>query len=127
MIVAGIGCRRGCSTEAILDVVAEALRRAALEGDMLGGLAAPAFKRDEPGLPAAALALGLPLRWIAADALARMQPRCVTRSAAAAAAHGVASVAEASALAGAGTGARLTLPRVASRIATCALAEGEGP
>ncbi len=83
-------------------------------------LAAPAWKRDEPGLIEAAQLLGLPLRFVEPDAMAAVQPLCPTQSAAVARATGLASVAEAAALA---SGGRLTQPRVAAGGATCALAE----
>jgi cobalt-precorrin 5A hydrolase len=71
----------------------------------------------------AAARLGLSLVMIGADALAAAQPRCPTRSEAAARAVGVGSVAEGCALAASGAGGRLLLPRVAHGGATCALAE----
>ncbi len=70
--------------------------------------------------------LGLPLTFLDHDALAAASVRAVTRSARAMAETGLASVAEAAALAGAGPGSRLLLPRVASAAATCALAVAEG-
>lgn len=85
-------------------------------------LAAPSFKRGEAGLAAAGV-LGLELVLVEDAALAAMQARCPTRSAVARAAVGVGSVAEGSALAAAGPGGRLLLPRIASAAATCALAE----
>ena len=60
---------------------------------------------------------------VADAALAAAQPGCVTRSAAAERVVGVGSVAEGSALAAAGPGGTLLLPRIASARATCALAE----
>ena len=112
MIVAGLGCRRGC---AAADIVA--LVRA------LGGadaLAAPEWKRDEAGLLAAAQTLGLPLRFVGRAALEAVQARCPTRSAVALQAVGVASVAEAAALA---SGGRLIQARVALGGATGAMAD----
>ena len=124
MIVAGIGCRRHTSSDAIAALVREA-------GMQMGGtatlLAAPWFKADEPGLAGAATLLGLPLVLIDAAALARAQADCPTPSAAAYAATGFASVAEACALAAAGPGGRLVLPRIATPFATCALAESSTP
>ncbi len=111
MIVAGIGCRRGCPAEAIIALVHQA-----------GGadiLAAPSWKRDEPGLLEAARLLGLPLRFVDLEAMAALQPLCPTQSAAVARATGLASVAEAAALA---SGGRLTRPRIAAGGATCAVA-----
>jgi cobalt-precorrin 5A hydrolase len=111
MIVAGIGCRRGCAAEEIV-----ALVRAAGPAD---ALAAPEFKRSEPGLHEAARQLGLELRFVTDSALAAAQSVCVTRSAVAERATGHASIAEAAALAGGGV---LVRPRIASANATCALA-----
>ena len=119
-VIAGIGCRRDCPAEAILAV----LRRACAEaGCEAAALAAPAFKAGEPGLREAARRLGLALIPVEAAGLAAAQARCVTRSAHAAQATGFAAVAEGSALAAAGAGGRLILPRIAGGGATCALAE----
>lgn len=117
MIVAGIGCRRGCPAEAIVAAVRAAERLAGVEVALL---AAPEFKRDEAGLHGAAAALGLPLRFVGAAALECAQAASVTRSAAALRATGFASVAEAAALAA--SGGRLLLPRTGGGPATCAVA-----
>ena len=117
MIVAGIGCRRGCSANDVVVAVRAAEARSACTAV---ALAAPDFKRDEPGLHDAAVRLGLPIRFIARDALLRAQSRCVTHSAAALDATGLSSVAEAAALAAAG--APLRLLRIQFGAATCALA-----
>ncbi len=116
MIFAGLGCRRDCSAQ---DVLA-ALDRCAAKPD---ALAAPDFKCHEPGLQAAAAALGLSLVPVARKTLEAAQSRCVTRSRAATAAVGLHSVAEAAALAAAGPGSRLLQARLAHGGATCALAE----
>ncbi len=122
VIVAGVGCRRGCPAGDVVAVVRDAERRA---GCAVGVLAAPAFKRSEAGLAEAAGMLGVPLLWVSDAELARAQPGCVTRSAAALRATGFASVAEAAALAGSRT---LLLPRIVHGAATCALATvSEGP
>jgi cobalt-precorrin 5A hydrolase len=115
-VFAGIGCRRDCAADDILAVV-----RAA--GRAVDALAAPAFKAGEAGLHAAADALGVPLIFVEPAALAAVQPLCVTRSAPAERATGVASVAEGCALAAAGPGGRLVLARITGARATCALAE----
>ena len=116
MIVAGIGCRRGCTAADILALVRVAQERA---GCRVEALAAPDFKRDEPGLHAAAGILGVGLTFLGMDALAGVQPLCPTRSDAAARARGLASVAEGAALASGGT---LLLARISGGGATCALA-----
>jgi cobalt-precorrin 5A hydrolase len=119
-IIAGMGCRRDCPAEAIISL----LRRACGEaGRTATALAVPAFKEDEVGLREAARQLGLTLILVEPALLAAAQQRCITRSVHAARTTGIASVAEGSALAAAGAGGRLILPRIAGGGATCALAE----
>jgi len=120
-VIAGIGCCRNCSTEDIVSVVG---RACAETGALVSVLAAPAFKSDETGLHEAARLLQIPLILIDVAALLAVQEHCMTRAPRAAQAVGVASVAEGCALAAAGAGGRLLLARIASRTATCALAEG---
>jgi precorrin-6Y C5,15-methyltransferase (decarboxylating) len=117
MIVAGIGCRRDCPAEDIVAIVRLAQESAACRVD---ALAAPAFKQGEPGLHDAARTLGVGLSFLAATALAGVQHLCPTRSHTAARHVGVASIAEASAIAA--SGGKLLLPRIANGRATCALA-----
>jgi cobalt-precorrin 5A hydrolase len=119
-VIAGIGCRRNCSTEDILSVVG---RASAETGMLVNILAAPTFKSDEAGLHEAARRLGVPLILIDGPALSAAQEHCMTHSPRSKQAIGVASVAEGCALAAAGSGGRLLLARIASRTATCALAE----
>ncbi len=114
MIVAGIGCRRGCDAAAIVAVV----RRAEAMAGPAEALAAPAFKQDEPGLRAAAAQLGIPLLFIGEAAMQAAQVHCVTRSAAAQRATGWPSIAEAAAI---GAGGVLLLPRLTGEGVTCAL------
>lgn len=122
MIVAGVGCRRGCSAR---DLVAAVRLAECSAGVAAAALAAPWFKSHEAGLHAAAAEMGLPLLLVEDAAMQAAQPRCPTRSAAALGATGLASVAEGAALAG--SGGALLLPRVAVGGATCALAGEVGP
>jgi cobalt-precorrin 5A hydrolase len=123
-LIAGIGCRRDCPAEAILAILDRACREA---GHQPTAMAAPEFKANERGLRLAAQHLGLPLILVDAGSLAAAQARCVTRSARTLRATGFGSVAEGSALAAAGTGGRLILPRIADDGVTCALAEVATP
>lgn len=122
MIAIGIGCRRGASKEAIAKLIAEALARASLVGEA-AALFTYEAKRSEANLIAAAGELGMPLHFLSLEALQAMADRVTTRSLAAEKALGIASVAEASALAGCGTGAHLLLPRIAGDGVTCAIAK----
>jgi cobalt-precorrin 5A hydrolase len=120
VIVAGIGCRRDCPAGDIVAVIRQA---EAVSGHVVTALAAPRFKAEEAGLREATGLIGLRLSWVEDAALAAVQPRCVTISTVAERHTGFASVAEAAALAVAGSEARLCLARIAVGGATCALAE----
>ena len=120
MIVAGLGCRTECAAEEIVALVREAEARAQCQAT---ALAAPATRARAPSLRRAAVELRLALLSIDHAAMEQAQPRCVTRSDAALRAVGLASVAEAAALAAAGPTSRLRLPRISSAHATCAIAE----
>lgn len=125
MIGIGIGCRSGARKEAILDIIAEALARTAPIGKakMLFTFIG---RKDEEGLAAAAADLGLPLVFLSREELKSVADKIATRSEAAEKALGIASVAEAAALAGCGPGAHLLLPRIAGDGVTCAIAQGDG-
>lgn len=120
MIVAGIGCRRACPATDIIAVLRTAEAQAGVSVRML---AAPTFKSHEPSLVEAASLLGLTLILVEDDAMQKAQSQCQTVSDAALRHTGHASVAEAAAIAAAGPGARLLLPRINNARATCALAE----
>ncbi|WP_406865276.1 cobalamin biosynthesis protein [Streptomyces sp. HUAS MG47] len=105
----------------------ECLRAAGPGAGRLVALATVAGKADEPGVVGAAARLGLPLRVFTAERLARIA--VPHPSAAVAAAAGTPSVAEAAALAAAGPGGLLLVPKRTSRTdgargarATCAIA-----
>ncbi len=124
MIAIGIGCRRGAARDAIVALVRQARRAAGLEQGA-AGLFSLDRKAGEAGLIAAADLLGLPLRFLPAPDLAALDALIVTRSARSEDETGIASVAEAAALAGAGPASRLVLSRIAADGVTCAIAFGE--
>ena len=123
MIVAGIGCRKGASADDIGAAIAQALDRAGFAADGIDLIATSAAKGGEPGIAAAAAALGVPLVLVPQSDLEGASPRTQTRSERVVALTGVPSVAEAAALAAGGPQARLILPRVAVGPATCALVD----
>lgn len=122
MIVAGVGFSSLVAAEDLMGLVRRAEHQAGCAAE---ALAAPDFK-DCAALRAAAAALNLPLILPGRAALAAVQPLCATHSGSAEAAVGLASVAEACALAAAGAKSRLLVPRISQGSATCALA-GERP
>jgi cobalt-precorrin 5A hydrolase len=122
MMVAGIGCRRGTSAAAIETVIAAALARAGLASGVLDVIATAAAKCHEPGIVAAASALGVRLVVVPQADLKSVGSRTASHSQRVMSLMGVPSVAEAAALAAGGADARLVVPRIAIGPATCALA-----
>ncbi len=119
-VIAGLGFRKDTLLADILSIVEVARAQC---GRAIDALAVPDFKSADEGINQAASTLALPLILISREALKGEQGRCLTRSEVARRATGHASVAEAAALAAAGDGGRLLLPRIAHARVTCALAE----
>ncbi|MEM8578193.1 MAG: cobalamin biosynthesis protein [Pseudomonadota bacterium] len=117
MIVAGFGFRSAAQTASLRDALART-------GGTPNLLATAADKASSAAFTALGAELSLPTRGV--DPAGQ---HTLTQSAASQAARGTGSVAEASALAAAGPGARLLGRRVisADRQATCALAIGAAP
>ena len=119
MKVAGLGFREGATIESLRNLLAQV----ELQGGPVAALATLPAKTCAPALRALAAERGLSVHAVTVHGV--VTP---TQSARIMALHGTGSVAEAAALAGAGTGARLVVARVASEdgMATCALAIGKG-
>jgi|BEDMetMinimDraft_2_1075160.scaffolds.fasta_scaffold01544_5 cobalt-precorrin 5A hydrolase len=122
LIAAGLGFGRRAAALSLCAALEAAAARAGARPALL---AIPAFKaeRAEAAREAAAR-LGLPLRLIPRPALLRVQPLTASRSEKARQAVGLASVAEAAALAALAAGARLLLPKWVHDGVTVALAIG---
>jgi cobalt-precorrin 5A hydrolase len=120
-VAIGVGCRLGSSADAIEALVRHALDRTPPAEPL--GIFTIEDKNTEPGLIAAARSLGLDLVFLARDALREQAPFVQTRSIRSETRFGVPSVAEAAALAGAGTGGVLIFPRIVSQGVTCAIAQ----
>jgi cobalt-precorrin 5A hydrolase len=114
----GIGCRAGASAAAIARRIGEARARAGLEIVSLHTAASV----GNPALAEAAARLGLPLHRHDEAALRHVAGRVISHSPRVAARFGVGSVAEAAALAGAGEGARLVVPKFSAEGVSCAVA-----
>jgi cobalt-precorrin 5A hydrolase len=120
MIVAGIGCRSGVTTEQVEAAIEAALKQTARVALTL--IAVPAAKSGERAIVAAVTARGVPLASISQADLEAADARTLTRSKHAQAAMNVHSVAEAAALAGAGSESELLGARIVVGPVTCALA-----
>lgn len=125
-LVAGLGCRRGCSLDELRELLRETLAEVGLDESNLTALASATLKADEDGLVALAAALDLPLALFTPQQLATCEKRLGEPSETVRAATGSASVAEAAALlqaeAQSGAPARLLVGKRRSDQATCALA-----
>lgn len=116
----GVGCRKGAAAETVAALVRRAVAAAGVEAPV--ALFTSIDKQGEPGLAEAAAALAMPLVFLPRTALVAMADAAETRSERVVALFGVPSLAETAALAGAGTGARLLVPRMAADGVTCAVA-----
>ncbi len=123
MIVVGMGWQKAALAEHALELVARSLRTAG--GVSPDYIAVPDFKVGDSLPHLVARAWGAGVLWVTHAQLRQMQAACPTGSATVMGHVGVASVAEACALAGAGAGAYLCLPRQVFCGVTCAVAEGE--
>ena len=118
-LVVGIGSQSGATADDICAAIANAEHTAGVACDCVAALARGSA--DEAVCQAAQIC-GRELRWMAVADLVARSGDCVTRSAASLAAHGVASIAEAAALAAAGPGSRLIVPRLKHARVTAAVA-----
>jgi cobalt-precorrin 5A hydrolase len=100
-LVAGIGCRRGCSARSLLQLIEDSVQSEGLTVQAITALASIDLKSSEPGLRDVADMLGVPLVLFSADELARFEPQLSHRSTVAFDATGCYGVAESAALASA--------------------------
>jgi cobalt-precorrin 5A hydrolase/precorrin-3B C17-methyltransferase len=115
-LVAGMGCNRGTSAEALRSLLIHTFVEAGLAIESLAALTTVEAKADEPGLVELAAHLGVPLVTYPAEVLAAQD--VPNPSAAPQAAVGTPSVAEASVLA---HGAALVVEKQRTADATCAV------
>ena len=127
MIVAGVGSRLEISADEVERVVRMALGVFRLPAERLEALATESEKAMDPAFVEAAQRLSVRLMGCTKAELDRVAGHVLTPSKLVLETKGVPSIAEASALVGAGRNARLLGTRVATERATCAIAVGEGP
>ena len=121
LIAIGVGCRKNCTSAAIVALV----RRALAEAGALAGereMFTLDEKEGEANVREAASALGLPLYFLSHERLLREAPRVVTPSARVERLIGLPGVAETAALAGAGPNGELIVAKIVGGGATCAIA-----
>ena len=127
ILVIGLGCRRGCPTACLLELIDSNLARHGLEIQAITALASIDLKSAEPGLLELSETLGLPLVFFSAEELSGVEGRLSHRSQASFEATSCYGVAESAALMLASrlsdTPARLAITREKNSHATFALAE----
>jgi cobalt-precorrin 5A hydrolase len=122
MIAAGIGCKRGAPASDIEAAIRAALTHAQIGADALDVVATIEGKSAEVGILVAAEKFGVSVVVVPEPELAAASDRVETHSERVSALLGVGSVAEAAALAAAGSASKLIVPRIVVGTATCALA-----
>jgi cobalt-precorrin 5A hydrolase len=119
VIVAGIGCRKGVSVEAVMAALDEAARQHKVNIDFI---ATAPLKADEPALLEAATIRNMAFVVVAQADFEQAASRTLTRSAVSEAHSGSPSLSEASALAALGPDSRLIAPRMVINEITVAIA-----
>jgi len=123
----GIGCERDVAPETAVAAAGAALEAAGLARGALAAVGSIDVKADEPAVHAVADAFGVPLRLFAPDMLEAETPRLGNPSKLVFRTVGCHGVAEAAALALAGDGASLVVPKQASHGVTVAIARVARP
>lgn len=121
-LTVGIGCRRGVEGAGIMQMVAKTLKEGNLDLRAVARVASIDIKKEEAGILAAAKELGVPFFSFSAKELNEV-PGEFTPSGFVKQVTGTDNVCERSALAGAGTGARLLVKKQAADGITVAVAE----
>ncbi len=119
----GIGCERNADPDEAIALVRHALAEVGLAEDSIALVASIDMKADESAVLQAAGSLGVPARFFTAAALEAETPRLKNPSEAVFREVGAHGVAEAAALAAAGSRATLIVPKRKSARVTCAIAE----
>ena len=121
----GVGCERGCGPDELLDLVTATLADANLAADSVAAVVSLDLKADEPAVHAVADHLRRSARFFDASTLERETPRLANPSETVFREVGCHGVAEGAALAAAGPGAELIVPKRKSARATVAVARGD--
>jgi cobalt-precorrin 5A hydrolase/precorrin-3B C17-methyltransferase len=127
VLALGVGCVRDCAPDELHNLAERCLAAHGLAAGAVALVASLDLKMDEPAVLALAERLGVPARFFAAAALLEETPRLANPSDAVFRAVGCYGVAEGAALAAAGAGGALVVPKAASANATCAIARAHRP
>ena len=126
-IVIGVGCERDTPSDALIAHVHEVLLRADVHRDSVAVIASIDVKIDEAAVHAVGAEFNAPVRAFGASELRKLAARLRNPSALVQQEVGVPGVAEAAALAAAGPGATLIVPKVKGAQVTAAVARSVLP
>jgi len=121
--ILGLGCERGTDWSDVRLLAERALLEIGIETDQILAIASIDTRNNEPAIVNLAAHLRLPLQFFDAATLERETPRLKNPSEFVFARVGCHGVAEAAALAAAGPGGELVLPKIKSGFATAAIAK----
>ena len=127
VLALGTGCERGADAGELEQLVRTALEEAGLAEGAVVAIGTLDLKADEPAVQELGETLGRSLRFFTADELEAETPRLANPSQTVFREVGCHGVAEAAALALAGPGAELVVPKRKSARATCAVARSRRP
>ena len=123
----GLGCERGAAPEEALGLARRTLAEHGLAEAALAAVVSLDLKADEPAVHAVAEAFGVPARFFPAARLERETPRLANPSDLVFREVGCHGVAEGAALAAAGAGGALIVPKAKAVRVTCAIARATEP
>lgn len=122
VLAVGVGCERGADPEEVVALARRILAENSLAEASVAGIFSLDVKSDEPAVHAVADALGVRARFFDAARLEEERPRLLSPSPLVFREVGCHGVAEGAALAAAGPGGLLVVPKIRSARATCAVA-----
>lgn len=126
VLALGVGCERDTPPEELAALVRETLAAEALAPEAVACVASIDLKMDEAAVHAVAASLGVPARFFPAARLEEEAPRLRNPSEVVFAETGCHGVAEGAALAAAGPGAALLVPKEKGKRVTVAVARAAG-
>lgn len=124
-IAIGIGCRKECSPEEIIELVHKTLEKSDMTISEIATMATAWAKEGAMSIIHAAEAMDLPLVVIPQEKCAEVASMAETISQKVVELFAIPSVAEVAALAAAGKNPKLVCTRVSSAAASCAIAVGD--
>lgn len=126
-LLLGVGCERGTSPEELLGLARTTFNAEGLAQASIAAVCSIDVKADEAAVHELAASLGVPARFFPAARLEQERQRLVNPSDVVFAEVGCHGVAEGAALAAAGEGGELLVPKQKSPRATCAVGQAPAP